>query len=86
MVTFPAGSIEQIIEEQYPDWSEEQKLAEINRIKFEQNMSFDTPDTLQGLTGKTDEQNQNPDKEKPEEKDNQGKEKEQGINNGPANK
>jgi hypothetical protein len=79
-------SIEQIIEEQYPDWSEEQKLAEINRIKFEQNMSFDTPDTLQGLTGKTDEQNQNPDKEKPEEKDNQGKEKEQGINNGPANK
>jgi hypothetical protein len=75
-------SIEQVIEEQYPDWSEEQKLAEVNRIKFEQNMAFDTPDTLQGLSGKDTEPN--PDEGKPE--DNKGKEKEPGINNGSANK
>jgi hypothetical protein len=74
------ASIEQVIDEIHPEWSEEQKLAEVNRIKFEQNMSFDTPDTLQGLTGK----DENPDKENPE--DDKGKEKDKGVNNGPASK
>lgn len=55
-------SIETIIDILYPEWSSSQKEAEINRIKFENNISFDTPDTLQFsdyLRGTTDDTENN---------------------------
>lgn len=40
-------SIETAIDEIHPDWSEEQKTLEVNRLKIEKNLSMDSPDLLQ---------------------------------------
>lgn len=41
------ASIETVIDNIHPEWTEIQKLTEVQRLKFEQNINLDTPDTLQ---------------------------------------
>ncbi len=41
------ASIETVIDMIHPEWTETQKLSEVQRIKFEQNISMDTPSSLQ---------------------------------------
>ena len=41
------ASIETVIDKIHDDWTEIQKLEEVQRIKFEQNINMDSPTTLQ---------------------------------------
>lgn len=41
------ASIETVIDKIHPEWSETQRLAEVQRLKFEQNINLDSPETLQ---------------------------------------
>lgn len=40
-------SIETVVDMIHPNWSEERKREEVNRIRYENNLSLDTPETLQ---------------------------------------
>lgn len=44
-------STETALKEIHPDWTPEQILEEVNRIRYERGMAIDTPDSLPQLTG-----------------------------------
>ena len=45
------SSTETALKEIHPDWTDEQVLEEVNRIRYEKGMALDTPDSLPQLTG-----------------------------------
>ena len=48
-------STETALKEIHPDWTPEQILEEVNRIRYEKGMALDTPDSLPELTGMVEE-------------------------------
>ena len=79
------ASIEMVIDKVHADnLSEEEKMLEVQRIKFEQGMTFDSPNLLQ-LSGTDDEDNdnkddnQNPSKANPNDNDDKNKNGNQSI-------
>ena len=48
---YRVASTETAIRYIHPNWSETQILDEVNRIRFEEGMSFDNPNNLPELTG-----------------------------------
>jgi len=48
---YRVASTETAIRYIHPDWSETQIMDEVNRIRFEEGMSFDNPNNLPELTG-----------------------------------
>lgn len=45
------ASTETAIKEIHPDWTDEQVMEEVNKIRYEKGMALDTPDALPELTG-----------------------------------
>lgn len=52
------ASTETAIKEIHPDWTDEQVLEEVNKIRYEKGMALDTPDALPNLTGIVEEENE----------------------------
>jgi len=53
------ASTETAIKEIHPDWTDEQVMEEVNRIRYEKGVALDTPDALPELTGIVNEEENN---------------------------
>lgn len=65
--TYRVSSTINAVRKIHPDWSESQILDEVNRIRYEEGMSFDNPSGLPDLTGidnGTDDDKDNPNGDK----------------------